>query len=212
MEATTEAREARADTTAVNSSAKSVMMSGFPTAERATTATTATANRTTETLKVMKRLSLKLMKRLSNKSTVNCPVTQLTLPQDTTDTVVRDPRDAERARATREEAVDTGKLSARPSTFLPQEREVREEREEKDTITHLRLFRSTLVLTAMKSAMEAREEKEDSTTVDTTEERVERDTVVARLSATRLSVILLLTAMVTTAVLTHAFTAEKEGE
>merc|ERR1711933_567969 len=68
----------------------------------------------------------------------------------------------------------------------------------------------TLVLTAMKSAMEAREEKEDSTTVDTTEERVERDTVVARLSATRLSVILLLTAMVTTAVLTHAFTAEKE--
>merc|ERR1712037_136932 len=77
-----------------------------------------------------------------------------------------------------------------------------------DTTIHLR--RSTLVPTAMKSAMEAREEREDSTTMDTTEERVERDTVVARLSATRLSVILLLTATVTIAVLTHAFTAERE--
>merc|ERR1712176_53830 len=160
--------------------------------------------------------NLKVMKK-SNMKTVNWLDTPLTPPTNLTTTAERDLRDAERTRATRV-AVVTGKLSVNLSTSLLLEE--KEAREERDTTTHPSSL-STLNRDAMKSAVdtEAREEKEDSTTADTTEdtteERAERDTTDndVKLSATLstlLSVILLLTATVRTAVLTHATMVEKE--
>merc|ERR1712003_273642 len=112
-EDTTEAREAREDL--ANSFAKSAMMSGFPTEVREARATMESP--TTETLKVKKPMSK--MKRPLNKKIVNCYLTPPTLDHHTTVTMeVRDPRDAERARATREEAVDTGKPSVNLFTSL----------------------------------------------------------------------------------------------
>merc|ERR1719343_1340045 len=153
------------------------------------TDTTEDTTDTTANLKVMRK---------SNKKTVNWLDTPLTPPTNLTTTAERDPRDAERARATRV-AVVTGKLSVNLSTSLLLEE--KEAREERDTTTHPSSL-STLNRDAMKYAMD-------------TEERAERDTTdnVVKLSATLstlLSVILLLTATVRTAVLTHATMVEKE--